>query len=52
MNSCRKTHRECAGAELIGKGGGKLDSKGIMTTGGDCHCCVAKISEVYGWISM
>jgi hypothetical protein len=35
MNTCRKTHRKYAVAELIGKGGGKLKGKGTKTTGGD-----------------
>ena len=35
MNICRKTYRECAVAELIGKVGGKLEGKGTQATSGN-----------------
>jgi len=51
MNTCRKTHRKCAVAELIRKIDRKLERKGTQATGGDRHFCVGNIYSL-GWISM
>ncbi len=53
MQTCRKTHRESAVAELIGNLGGKLEGKGTKETGGDSRLCVGKYTAGgSGWINV
>ena len=52
MNTCRKTHRKCTVAELIGKFGVKLEGKGNQATGEENHVWKIKYSLNGRWISM
>jgi len=48
MQTCRKTQRKCAGAELIGEVGGKLEGKGTKSTGEDQHWSEIIIQAIVG----
>jgi len=52
MKTCRKTHRKCTGAELIGKGGGKLECKETIANWWGSSFCVGKNTVDYGWNGM